>query len=59
VEKAMGKCGADFVKLGELDREKQELEGQLMEKMDRWEYLSNLAVRIEEENEIFRKLRRK
>ena len=59
VEKAMGKCGTDFVKLGELDREKQELEETLMEKMERWEYLSNLAERIEEENEIFRKFRRK
>ena len=59
VEKAMGKCGSDFVKLGELDREKQELEETLMEKMERWEYLSDLAARIEEENEIFRKLRRK
>lgn len=59
VEKAMGKCGSDFVKLGELDREKQELEENLMEKMERWEYLSDLAARIEEENEIFRKQRRK
>ena len=55
----MGKCGSDFVKLGELDREKQELEENLMEKMERWEYLSDLAARIEEENEIFRKQRRK
>ncbi len=59
VEKAMGKCGSDFVKLGELDREKQELEETLMEKMERWEYLSDLAERIEKENEIFRKLQRK
>ncbi|MBR3785444.1 MAG: ABC-F family ATP-binding cassette domain-containing protein [Firmicutes bacterium] len=59
VENAMGKCGADFVKLGELDREKQKLEETLMEKMERWEYLSDLAARIEEQNEIFRKLRRK
>jgi len=59
VEKAMGKCGADFVKLGELDKEKRELEETLMEKMERWEYLSDLAERIEKENEIFRKLRRK
>ena len=59
VENAMGKCGSDFVKLGALDREKQELEENLMEKMERWEYLSDLAARIEEENETFRKLRRK
>ena len=59
VEKAMGKCGADFVKLGELDQQKQELEEALMTKMERWEYLSDLAERIEKENEIFGKQRRK
>ena len=59
VEKAMGKCGADFVKLGELDQKKQELEENLMEKMERWEYLSDLAERISEQNEIFRKQKRK
>ncbi|MCB6993967.1 ABC-F family ATP-binding cassette domain-containing protein [bacterium 210820-DFI.6.37] len=47
IESDMSKCAADFVRLAELDREKNQAEEQLMEKMERWEYLEDLARRIE------------
>lgn len=47
LEEEMGQCGADFVKLTKLSEEKDELDLQLLEKMERWEYLENLAARIE------------
>jgi ATP-binding cassette subfamily F protein uup len=37
-------------KLNELTKEKESLEAQLEEKMDRWVYLNDLAERIEQEN---------
>lgn len=37
----------DFVKLQELTKQKEELEGQLEEKMNRWVYLNDLAEKIE------------
>lgn len=42
----------DFVKLGEIAKEKEAAEKQLEEKMERWMYLEDLAARIErgEEN---------
>lgn len=46
IQKEMKKCGSDYVKLAKLDDEKNELEEALMEKMDRWEYLSELAEKI-------------
>lgn len=39
----------DFVKLQELTNQKEEIEQQLEEKMDRWVYLNDLAERIEAE----------
>ncbi len=39
-------CATDFVKLGEITKEKEEAENQLMEKMERWEYLEELAEQI-------------
>lgn len=36
----------DFIKLNELTKEKEELEAFLSEKMERWEYLSDLNERI-------------
>ena len=36
----------DFVKLNELTKEKEETETALEEKMERWEYLEDLAARI-------------
>ncbi len=43
----MHSCGADFDKLAKLAEEKDQLEVELMEKMERWEYLEHLAARIE------------
>ena len=36
----------DFVKLNELTKEKEATEAALDEKMERWEYLEDLAARI-------------
>lgn len=47
LEEEMNGCGADFGKLAELSKEKEQLDQQLLEKMDRWEYLEDLAARIE------------
>ncbi len=46
IDKEMKKCANDFVKLTQLHEEKNQLEETLMEKMDRWEYLSELAEKI-------------
>ena len=48
LESEMNRNGADFVKLAELDREKSRTEELLMEKMERWESLADLAQRIEQ-----------
>lgn len=40
---------SDFVKLNELMDQKEQLEHELEEKMDRWLYLTDLAERIEQE----------
>lgn len=47
LEASMAQNAADFIKLGELSKEKESLEETLLEKMERWEYLSQLAQRIE------------
>ena len=39
----------DYPKLNALTKEKEETEEKLMEKMERWEYLTELAERIEQE----------
>ncbi|MDD5966536.1 MAG: ABC transporter ATP-binding protein, partial [Blautia sp.] len=39
----------DYTKLNALTKEKEETEEKLMEKMERWEYLTELAERIEQE----------
>lgn len=46
IEDEMMKNATDFPKLAELNREKEETELQLSEKMERWEYLSELAEKI-------------
>lgn len=46
LEEKMGQFASDFVKLGELSREKEEAEEALTEKMERWEYLEDLAEQI-------------
>lgn len=48
VENLMLECGSDYEKIKELAEKKQTLDDQLTEKMDRWEYLSELAQRIEQ-----------
>lgn len=45
-EKAIAGCTSDYVKLQELTEQKDSLEDQLSEKMDRWVYLNDLAERI-------------
>ncbi len=47
VEEEINQIGSDLVKLTSLAQTKEELEEKLMEKMERWEYLSDLAQRIE------------
>ena len=42
----MIKCASDFVKLNEITKEKEACEAALEEKMERWEYLEELAQRI-------------
>lgn len=46
-EKQMSEHAKDFVKLQELMHEKEDLQSQLDEKMDRWVYLNDLAEQIE------------
>lgn len=45
----MLKVASDFGKLNALSKEKEEVEKQLEEKMERWEYLEDLAQRIAEQ----------
>ncbi len=47
VEEAMAQNPCDFPKLAALSEEKERLGAALMEKMDRWEYLSELEEKIE------------
>ncbi|MCQ2491744.1 MAG: ABC-F family ATP-binding cassette domain-containing protein [Lachnospiraceae bacterium] len=47
VEGLILKVATDFVKLNQLTAEKEELEQKLEEKMERWEYLNELAEKIE------------
>lgn len=49
IDEEITKNSTNSVKLGELIEEKEEVENQLMEKMDRWEYLEDLAKKIEEQ----------
>ncbi len=46
IEAEIPKCATDFVKLNRLMAEKDELEEKLLEKMERWEYLSEKAEQI-------------
>lgn len=50
LEAQMLKCASDFVKLNELTKEKEDAEALLEEKMERWMYLSELAEKIESQN---------
>ena len=50
LEGEMVKNSTDFVKLGDLSKEKEEAEKQLEEKMSRWEYLEDLNEKIQQQN---------
>ena len=52
VESDITKFARDFTKLNELTKEKEKLEAELLEKMERWEYLEELAVAIEAQKSI-------
>ena len=52
LEEEMNRNARDFARLSELAAEKDALEVELMEKMERWEYLSELAQRIEKGEEV-------
>ncbi len=47
VEQEMTKAASNYGRLNELTKEKEALEAQLMEKMERWEYLNELAEKIQ------------
>lgn len=49
LEADMVEASTDFIKLGEITKEKEEMEKLLEEKMDRWMYLTDLAAQIEEQ----------
>lgn len=49
LEAEIPKVATDFVKLTAYTSEKEELEQELSDKMDRWVYLNDLAERIEQE----------
>ena len=50
LEQEMTKNASDFVKLNALSQEKEAAETELLEKMERWEYLEELAERIRTAN---------
>lgn len=47
LENQMGQFATDFVKLREISARKEEVERELEEKMERWEYLEELAEKIQ------------
>lgn len=46
IDAAMEKHASEALKLADLAKEKESIEQQLEEKMERWEYLNELAERI-------------
>lgn len=50
LEQEIVKCATDFVRLNELTKEKEEVDTALLEKMERWEYLEELAAKIKAQN---------
>lgn len=50
-EEEMVKSSSDFVRLNALTKEKEEAEVQLSEKLERWEYLEDLAEQIRKQDE--------
>ncbi|WMM26016.1 ABC-F family ATP-binding cassette domain-containing protein [Tissierella sp. MB52-C2] len=51
IDKKIEAAATDYTKLQELLEEKEEVENKLEEKMERWIYLSELAEKIEEQNQ--------
>ena len=47
IEKDISLNSSDYAKLTQLTEEKEALDEQLLDKMERWEYLNELAARIE------------
>lgn len=47
LEKEILNCATDFVRLNELAKEKEKVDTVLLEKMERWEYLEELAAKID------------
>lgn len=47
----MAVCASSYLRLTELTAEKEEIQGRLDEKMDRWMYLEELAAKIEAANQ--------
>ncbi|SES06522.1 ABC-F family ATP-binding cassette domain-containing protein [Lachnobacterium bovis] len=52
IDSEMVKCASDFVKLNELNKEKEEKEKQLEYFMERWEFLEDKAQQIEEQKSL-------
>ena len=53
IDGQMAEYARDFVKLGELAKEKETAEALLAEKLERWEYLEELAAKIAEQTSVF------
>ena len=53
IDGQMAEYARDFVKLGELAKEKETAEALLAEKLERWEYLEELAAKIAEQTSLF------
>lgn len=51
IDEEMGAKASDYSALNKLMEEKEALEEALLEKMERWEYLEDLARRIQEQNQ--------
>ena len=47
IDAEIAKCATDFVRLNELTEEKTKVNTELEEKLERWEYLEELAAKIE------------
>ena len=47
IDEEIAKCAIDFVRLNELTEEKTKVNTELEEKLERWEYLEELAAKIE------------
>lgn len=50
IDSEMSKYSRDFVKLNELTKEQEELNVQLENKLERWDYLTDLEARIKAQN---------